>query len=124
MNEIWNPEYETMSRDELHELQFKRLQMTALDVRERPLPSRPLVVQNLSRLMSGPRRPTETPFTVKSDFKRHTYGLFALPLEKIIRIHSTSGSISNPTVVGYSQGDLNTWSELCARVAVAGGRGP
>jgi phenylacetate-CoA ligase len=62
------------------------------------------------------------PFTVKSDFKAaYPYGLFALPLEKVIRIHSSSGNISNATVVGYSRGDLNTWSELCARVAVAGG---
>ena len=124
MNEIWNPEYETMSRDELRELQFKRLQMTlrwAYDNvpfhRERwsALKLKPGDIRSLDDLR-------KLPFTVKSDFKAaYPYGLFALPLEKVIRIHASSGTISNPTVVGYSRGDLNTWSELCARVAVAGG---
>ena len=124
MNEIWNPEYETMNRDELRELQFKRLQMTLRWTydnvpfhhdRWSALKLKPGDIRSLADL-------SKLPFTVKSDFKAaYPYGLFALPLEKIIRIHSTSGAISNPTVVGYSRGDLNTWSELCARVAVAGG---
>ncbi len=124
MNEIWNPEYETMSREELRELQFKRLQMTLRWIYENV----PFHHDRWSamKLKPGDIRSLEDlrklPFTVKSDFKAaYPYGLFALPLEKIIRIHSTSGTISNPTVVGYSRGDLNTWSELCARVAVAGG---
>ena len=124
MNEIWNPEYETMSRDELRDLQFKRLQMTLRWTydnvpfhhdRWSAMKLKPGDIRSLEDLR-------KLPFTVKSDFKAaYPYGLFALPLEKIIRIHSTSGAISNPTVVGYSRGDLNTWSELCARVAVAGG---
>jgi phenylacetate-CoA ligase len=124
MNEIWNPEYETMSREELRELQFKRLQMTLRWVyenvplhRERwmALKLKPADIRSLEDLR-------KLPFTVKADFKAaYPYGLFALPLEKVIRIHSSSGTTSNPTVVGYSRGDLNTWSELCARVSVAGG---
>jgi phenylacetate-CoA ligase len=124
MNEIWNPEYETMGRDELRELQFKRLQMTLRWTYENVPFHRDR--WSAMKLKPGDIRSLEDlrklPFTVKSDFKAgYPYGLFALPLEKIIRIHSSSGSISNPTVVGYSRGDLNTWSELCARVAVAGG---
>jgi phenylacetate-CoA ligase len=124
MNEIWNPEYETMSRDELRELQFKRLQMTLRWVyenvpfhRERwmAMKLKPADIKSLDDLRT-------LPFTVKTDFKAaYPYGLFALPLEKVIRIHASSGTMSNPTVVGYSRGDLSTWSELCARVAVAGG---
>jgi phenylacetate-CoA ligase len=124
MNEIWNPEYETMSRDELRELQFKRLQMTLRWAyenvplhRERwtAMKLKPADIRSLEDL-------PKLPFTVKADFKAaYPYGLFALPLEKVIRIHSSSGTTSNPTVVGYSRGDLNTWSELCARVSVAGG---
>ncbi len=124
MNEIWNPEYETMSRDELRELQFKRLQMTLRWVyenvpfhRERwtAMKLKPADIRSLDDLR-------KLPFTVKADFKAaYPYGLFALPLEKVIRIHASSGTMSNPTVVGYSRGDLNTWSELCARVAAAGG---
>ncbi len=124
MNEIWNPEYESMSRDELRELQFKRLQMTLRWVydnvpfhRERwaAMKLKPGDIRSLDDIH-------KLPFTVKADFKAaYPYGLFALPLEKVIRVHSSSGSMSNPTVVGYSRGDLSTWSELCARVAAAGG---
>jgi phenylacetate-CoA ligase len=124
MNEIWNPEYETMKRDELRDLQFKRLQMTLRWTydnvpfhhdRWSALKLKPGDIRSLEDV-------SKLPFTVKSDFRAaYPYGLFALPLERVIRIHSTSGTISNPTVVGYSRGDLNTWSELCARVAVAGG---
>jgi len=124
MNEIFNPEYETMRREELRELQFKRLQMTLRWAyenvpfhRERWLSMKlkPADIRSLDDLV-------KLPFTTKADFREaYPYGLFALPLEKVIRIHSSSGSVSNPTVVGYSRGDLSTWSELCARVAVAGG---
>jgi phenylacetate-CoA ligase len=124
MNEIWNPEYESMRREELRELQFKRLQMTLRWVYEN-------VPFHRERWAKMKLKATDIralddlhklPFTVKADFKTaYPYGLFALPLEKVIRIHSSSGTMSNPTVVGYSRGDLSTWSELCARVAVAGG---
>jgi phenylacetate-CoA ligase len=124
MNEIFNPEYETMSREELRELQFKRLQMTVRWVYENvpfhrdrwaALKLKPADVRTLDDLR-------KLPFTFKADVRAaYPYGLFALPLEKVIRIHATSGMMSNPTVVGYSRGDLNTWSEICARAAVAGG---
>lgn len=124
MNEIWNHEYETMKRDELRELQFKRLQMTlrwAYDNvsfhhdRWHAMKLKPADIHSLDDL-------GKLPFSQKRDFKAaYPYGLFALPLEKVLRVHASSGTTSNPTVVGYSRGDLNTWSELCARVAVAGG---
>jgi phenylacetate-CoA ligase len=124
MNQIWNPEYECMHREELRELQFKRLQMTLRWVyenvpfhRERweRLKLKPSDIRGLEDLH-------KLPFTNKLDFKAaYPYGFFALPLEKVIRVHASSGTMSNPTVVGYSRGDLSTWAELCARVAVAGG---
>lgn len=124
MNEIWNHEYETMGREELRELQFKRLQMSlrwAYDNvpfhRDRwsALKIKPADIRSLDDI-------TKLPFSRRSDFREaYPYGLFALPLEKVLRIHASSGTTSNPTVVGYSRGDLNTWAELCARVAVAGG---
>jgi phenylacetate-CoA ligase len=124
MNEIWNPEYETMSRDELRELQFKRLQMTLRWVYENVPFHRER--WTAMKLKPGDVRSLEDvsrlPFTVRADYKKaYPYELFALPLEKVIRIHASSGTMSNPTVMGYSRGDLSTWSELCARVAVAGG---
>lgn len=124
MNAIWNPDYECMSREELRDLQYKRLQMTLRWVYEN-------VPFHRERWMAMKLKPGDIrslddirklPFTVRSDFKAaYPYELFALPLEKVIRIHASSGTMSNPTVVGYSRGDLSTWSELCARVAVAGG---
>jgi phenylacetate-CoA ligase len=124
MNEIWNHEYETMGRDELRELQFKRLQMTLRWAYDN-------VPFHRDRWMAAKLKPadirslddvTKLPFSQKKDFREaYPYGLFALPLEKVLRVHASSGTTSNPTVVGYSRGDLNTWSELCARVAIAGG---
>ncbi len=124
MNEIWNHEYETMGREELRELQFKRLQMTLRWAYEN-------VPFHRDRWMAMKIKPADIrslddviklPFSQKNDFREaYPYGLFALPLEKVLRVHASSGTTSNPTVVGYSRGDLNTWSELCARVAIAGG---
>ncbi|MCZ7661950.1 MAG: phenylacetate--CoA ligase [Thermoleophilia bacterium] len=127
MNEIWNREYETMSREELRELQYKRLQMSlrwAYDnvpfYRERWERERvkPQDVKSLDDLW-------KIPFTTKSDFRSaYPYGLFAVPLERVVRIHSSTGTTSRPVVVGYTRGDLNTWAELCARVVTAGGARP
>ncbi len=49
------------------------------------------------------------------------FGMFALPLDEIVRVHSSSGVTGKPVVVGYSRGDINTWTELTARVAAAAG---
>lgn len=124
MNEIWNPEYETMTRSELRALQEKRLQMTLRWVhssvpfyRER-WQADGIHVQDIKTLEDVAR----LPFTTKDDFKRaYPYGMFAVPLERVIRIHTSSGSPSSPTVVGFTRGDLNTWAELCARAGTAGG---
>ena len=124
MNEIWNPEYETMARDERRDLQLKRLQMTLRWAyenvpfhRERwtSLKLKPSDIRSLDDV-------AKIPFTAKADYAAaYPYGLFAVPLEKVVRVHSSPGTKSMPVVVGYTRGDLNTWSELCARVAVGGG---
>jgi phenylacetate-CoA ligase len=124
MNAIWNPEYETMKRAELEELQYKRLQTTlrwaydnvpfyrALWDEEGIHPGDIRALDDLTKL----------PFMSQGDFRKaYPYGLFAVPLERVVRIHTSSGTTSWPAVVGYTRGDLNTWAELCARVAVAGG---
>lgn len=127
MNEIWNREYETMGREELRELQYKRLQMSLRWAytnvpfyRERwdDVGLKPQDVKSLEDL-------AKIPFTTKTDFRAaYPYGLFAVPLERVVRIHSSTGTTSRPTVVGYTRGDLNTWAELCARVVTAGGARP
>ncbi|KKM09040.1 phenylacetate--CoA ligase [Clostridiales bacterium PH28_bin88] len=62
------------------------------------------------------------PFTSKNDLRdNYPYGMFAVPLTEIVRIHSSSGTTGKPTVVGYTRNDINTWSELMARSLVCGG---
>ena len=64
------------------------------------------------------------PFTVKSDLRDHyPYGMFAVPSERVARIHASSGTTGKPTVVGYTRADIDTWADLVARsIRAAGGR--
>jgi len=124
MNQIWNPEYETMGRDQLRELQWKRLQMTLrwayanvpfYRTRWEAAGFAPPDLRSLEGV-------SRIPFTHKDDFRAaYPYGMFAVPLERVVRVHTSSGSAASPTVMGFTRGDLNTWAELCARVATAGG---
>ncbi|MHB0978564.1 MAG: phenylacetate--CoA ligase family protein [Thermoleophilia bacterium] len=127
MSQIWNREYETMERDELRELQFKRLQMSL----RWAVANVPFYRQEWERAGLKPQdiRSLDDlsmiPFTTKEAFKQaYPYGLFAVPLERVVRVHSSTGTTTRPTVVGYTRGDLNTWAELCARVVIAGGARP
>lgn len=62
------------------------------------------------------------PFTVKSDLRDHyPYGLFAEPMDNIVRIHASSGTTGRPVVAGYTRNDLDNWSECMARLIVAAG---
>jgi phenylacetate-CoA ligase len=124
MGRIWNPEYEQMPREKLKELQLQRLQWVVKWAYER-VPAykqkfdaagiKPKDIRSLDDL-------TILPFTTKDELKEdYPYGFFALPMSKIVRIHSTSGTTGTPVVVGYSRGDLNTWAELVARLVTAAG---
>ena len=64
------------------------------------------------------------PFTVKDDLRqRYPFGMFAVPREKVARIHASSGTTGKPTVVGYTQNDIDVWAEVCARsIRASGGR--
>ncbi|HEY0749079.1 MAG TPA: phenylacetate--CoA ligase PaaK [Steroidobacteraceae bacterium] len=64
------------------------------------------------------------PFTTKSDLRdAYPFGFFAVPMEKVMRIHASSGTTGKPTVVGYTKNDLEVWSALVARsIRAAGGR--
>ena len=65
------------------------------------------------------------PFTVKDDFRQtYPYGLLAVPMEEVIRVHASSGTTGRPTVVAYSRKDVDTWSEVMARTLMAGDVGP
>src|SRR6202044_498493 len=64
------------------------------------------------------------PFTTKDDLRQnYPFGMFAVPMDDIVRIHASSGTTGKPTVVGYTKGDIDTWSLLMARsIRAAGGR--
>ena len=64
------------------------------------------------------------PFTTKEDLRRnYPFGLFAVPMEQVVRVHASSGTTGKPTVVGYTREDIETWSEVMARsIYAAGGR--
>ena len=65
------------------------------------------------------------PFTVKDDFRQtYPYGLLAVPMEEVIRVHASSGTTGKPTVVAYTRQDVDTWSEVMARTLMAGDVGP
>ena len=121
---IFEPEMECMPVEELKILQFYRLKKTLRLVYENVKPYR----EKMDRIGIKPEdiRSLEDikylPFTTKDDFREnYPYGLFAVPMEKIVRIHSSSGTTGKPTVVGYTKKDLDTWSSLTARVLSAGG---
>lgn len=121
---IFNPEHETMDRAGLEELQLRRLKSTVEWVYER--------VPYYNRLLDDagvkPRHVKRLedarllPLTDKTALRdTYPFGLFAVPLEQVVRIQSSSGTTGKPIVVGYTRGDLNTWAECTARVAAAAG---
>ena len=117
---------ETASRDELAALQLARLRRTLAHVHER-------VPHYRAKLADVGFRPGDLaglddlarlPFTTKDDLRRtYPFGMFAVPMDEVVRIHASSGTTGRPTVVGYSRADIAMWSGLMARsIRAAGGR--
>ncbi|MDX9708591.1 MAG: phenylacetate--CoA ligase [Trichloromonas sp.] len=121
---IWDPANECMSREQLDKLQFARLQETVRRVWER-VPCYQAKFRELGLVPEDIRSLADLarlPFTTKEDLRlNYPYGMFAVPLREVVRIHSSSGTTGKPTVVGYSRNDLGTWSELAARFMTAAG---
>ena len=122
--DIWDSTHECMPREELEQLQLERLQATLNRVYKNVTCYRkkfneleivPEDIQSLNDL-------TKLPFTTKEDLRlNYPYGMFAVPLREVVRIHSSSGTTGKPTVVGYTRNDLKTWSNLVARFMTAVG---
>jgi len=121
---IWNKSRECMSRDEMQVLQgqllsemIERVYFNVPFYREKMQesgiePSDIKSMDDLSRL----------PFTTKNDLRdNYPFGLFAVPMSEIVRLHASSGTTGKPTVVGYTRKDLNTWSEVVARTMQCAG---
>jgi phenylacetate-CoA ligase len=121
---IWNDEFETLPREAMEALQLKRLR----DLVDRVYSTVPFYRQKLSEIgyKPGDLRTLEDlsrlPFTTKEDLREnYPFGLFAVPMERVVRIHASSGTTGKPTVVGYTRRDIDTWSELMARTLSCGG---
>ncbi len=120
----WQPEAECLDRDELEQLQLERLQTTLRRV-HRNVPFYRRRFEELSfdpddlRALSELRR---LPMTTKADLvESYPYGLFAVPLRDVVRVHSSGGTGSAAVVMGYTRNDVKTWSHLMARLFVAAG---
>jgi phenylacetate-CoA ligase len=124
MASYFNEEFETLPRPALEALQLKRLQQ----VLGRVYDNVPFYKQSFDRAGIAPKAIKtlvdlrRLPFTTKQDMRdSYPYGLFAAPMEEIVRIHASSGTTGKPTVVGYTSRDISNWSDLMARSFVAAG---
>ncbi|MBI5558313.1 MAG: phenylacetate--CoA ligase [Deltaproteobacteria bacterium] len=124
---IYNEEYETLPREALEALQLKRLRSQIERIHARVPYYRakmdeagvaPGDIKTLADI-------GKLPFTTKEDLrKNYPFGLFTVPLERVVRIHASSGTTGQPTVVGYTKRDIAIWSELMARCLTAAGATP
>lgn len=122
--QYWNKTYECMSREELRRVQSERLVNTV----ERIYHNVPFYRDRMQKagLEPGDIHSVEDlkklPFTYKQDLRdNYPYGLFAVPMSEIVRIHASSGTTGRQTVVGYTRKDLDTWAEVMARTLVGAG---
>jgi len=117
---------EKASIDELRALQLQRLQWSVRHAYEnvahyresfRAAGVQPQDLRSLEDL-------AKFPFTVKDDLRaNYPFGMFAVPREQVVRVHASSGTTGKPTVVGYTQQDIDTWAQLMARsIRASGGR--
>ncbi|MBC7253943.1 MAG: phenylacetate--CoA ligase [Actinobacteria bacterium] len=124
--EYFNPA-EVLERERLEELQLQRLRETVDRLYEKvpfyrkkldEVGFKPGDIHDLSDLQ-------KLPFTTKDDLRDHyPFGLFAVPMRDIVRIHASSGTTGKPTVVGYTANDIRVWADLVARTIVAAGGTP
>ncbi len=121
---IWNPKYETMPRKDLEKLQLERLKAQVARVNER-VPSyrqaflergiTPGSIRSLADL-------TKLPFTTKNDFRdNYPFGLLAVFLDEVVRIHASSGTTGKLVVAPYTAGDIEMWTEVMARTLTSAG---
>ena len=116
--------HETMERGELKRLQGERL----VSLVERVYANVPLYTQRLDEAgvkpsdIKGIDDLARLPFTYKRDLRdTYPFGMFAVPLREIVRIHASSGTTGKPTTVGYTRNDIDMWAEMMARTMAAAG---
>lgn len=121
---IWDKEHECMKRSELEKLQLERLKLTVNRVYSkvpfyrRKFEQSGIKPENIRTLEDLKR----LPFTTKDDLRdNYPFGLFTVPTSKLVRVHASSGTTGRPIVVGYTSGDINTWTDLTARMVTLAG---
>lgn len=121
---IWNPQMECASKKDKKTLQLERLKwsvgysydnVASVRAKMDAVGVTPKHIKSLKDIAL-------LPFTVKDEMRQaFPYGLFAVPMQKIVRLHASSGTTGKATVVGYTKNDLEMWSEVCARFICAAG---
>jgi phenylacetate-CoA ligase len=121
---IYDKEFETLPREALDAIKLKRLQdlaervYTAVPFYKKVFDEKGVKPDQIKSLEDLQR----LPFTLKQDLRdNYPFAMFATPMESVVRIHASSGTTGKPTVVGYTQKDIDTWAELMARTLAAAG---
>jgi phenylacetate-CoA ligase len=121
---IWEEKIECCPREELQQLQLERLQSSLnrayknVSFYRKIFDEKKIVPEDISTLEEF----KHLPLTTKQDLQsNYPYGLFAVPLREVVRIHTTTETIDTPTVIGYTRNDLKNWGTQVARFLTAGG---
>ena len=115
---IWNETIECMNREEMRRLQSIRLRRVV----EHAYHNSPFYRKKMQEMGITPEDIhsiddiVKLPFTVKQDLRdNYPFGLMAVPMSEIVRLHASSGTTGKPIVVGYTRKDLSIWAEVVAR---------
>ncbi len=121
---IFNMEFETLPREAIEAIQLRRLKAIV----ERAYEAVPFYKKKYDEAGIKPadiqclEDIQKLPFTTKQDLRdNYPFGMFAVPMDNVVRIHASSGTTGQPTVVGYTARDVSNWAELMARSLSAGG---
>ena len=121
--EYWEPELETLPRNELEQLQTRRLRETVTRALDAPWYGELYTAKGITPdSIRSPEDFRSLPFTTKEDLRAHfPYGLLRIPKREVVRLHSSSGTTGTPTVIFHNRHDLASWANLVARSMFAAG---
>lgn len=121
---IWNKDMECMKRADIEALQLERLKAlvdycdTHVDFYHNRLQKAGVTADRIKTLSDI----QYIPYTTKADLRdTYPFGMFSVPKKDLVRLHASSGTTGNPTVVGYTREDLDNWAEQVARLVTAAG---
>lgn len=121
----WQEKYETMDREQLQQLQLTRLKElvtklynSGVDYYTKKFQQTGITPDDIKSLEDI----KHIPFTTKQDLRdNYPYGMFAVPMDEVVRLHGSSGTTGKPIVVGYTKGDIHNWGNIIARALVMAG---